>query len=249
MFIDRFGAPARMLTMIPAGVVLAVAACASGDAAQTALADTTTAVLQPAVVSEAPSRAAGATAALRFIVAPTGNQARYRVREQLAGKDLPNDAVGATDGVTGMITVDSAGAVVASESRFTVDMAALKSDHDRRDGYVRRRLLETDRFPTVELAPTAVRGLPVPLPAANAASDSGTFEMLGDLTIRGVTRPTTWRVTAQYQGGRITGTASTGFTFEQFALTQPRVPVVLSVADTIRLEYDFTLVRDTSAGS
>jgi hypothetical protein len=36
---------------------------------------------------------------------------------------------------------------------------------------------------------------------------------------------------------------STAFTFDDFQLNQPRVPIVLSVADTIRLEYDFRLVR------
>jgi hypothetical protein len=38
--------------------------------------------------------------------------------------------------------------------------------------------------------------------------------------------------------------ASTRFTFADFGIAQPRVPVVLSVADTIGLEYSFTLVRD-----
>jgi len=60
--------------------------------------------------------------------------------------------------------------------------------------------------------------------------------------VRGVTRPTVWQVTARYDRGRIMGSARTAFTFADFDLTQPRVPVVLSVADTIRLEYDFTLV-------
>jgi hypothetical protein len=55
-------------------------------------------------------------------------------------------------------------------------------------------------------------------------------------------------VTAHQDAGRVSGTASTGFTFADFGLTQPRVPVVLSVADTIRLEYDFTLLRQAVAG-
>ena len=192
----------------------------------------------------APLPAATSAAALRFVVAPSGNEARYRVREQLVGRDLPNDAVGATSGVTGAISVDAKGNVLPGESKFVVDVSALKSDKDRRDGYVRRRLLETDSFPTVTLVPKTVRGLPAKLPAAAA---TGTFELTGDLTVHGVTRPTTWRGTARYENGTITGTASTGFTFAEFGLTQPRVPVVLSVADTIRLEYDFTLVPDTSA--
>ena len=37
--------------------------------------------------------------------------------------------------------------------------------------------------------------------------------------------------------------ASTAFTFDDLKLEPPRVPVLLSVADTIRLEIDFDIVR------
>lgn len=176
--------------------------------------------------------------ALELVVAPEGNEARYRIREQLVGLDLPNDAVGATSGVTGGIAFDAAGKVVPSASKFVVNVASLKSDKDRRDGYVRGRILQTQENPTVELSPTAVRGIGLPLPT----SGSRTFEVLGDLTVRGVTKPTTWQVTATFDAGRVAGTAATTFTFAEFGLTQPRVPVVLSVADSIRLEYTFSLV-------
>ena len=46
--------------------------------------------------------------------------------------------------------------------------------------------------------------------------------------------------------GYVVGTATTSFTFKDFGIPQPRVPVVLSVADTIRLEYDFRFVPDTT---
>jgi hypothetical protein len=58
-----------------------------------------------------------------------------------------------------------------------------------------------------------------------------------------VTRPTTWQVAAKRSGSDITGTGWTAFTFEDVQLAQPRVSIPLSVADTIRLEYDFHLVR------
>ena len=41
-----------------------------------------------------------------------------------------------------------------------------------------------------------------------------------------------------------TGIAKTMITFEQFGLTKPRVAVVVSVTDEIRLEIDFTVVRE-----
>ena len=185
--------------------------------------------------------------AIRFTVAASGNTARYRVREQLMGRDLPNDAVGETGEVAGAVTVDSAGRLIPGQSRFVVRTTALKSDSDRRDGYVRRRLLEAEQYPTVELVPTALRGLPARL-SPSTLTGPVTFDLIGDLTVRGVTRPTTWRVTVRQSGEKLTGTASTKFTFAEFGITPPRVPIVLSVADTIGLEYDFTLTRDGPGG-
>ena len=95
-----------------------------------------------------------------------------------------------------------------------------------------------EQYPQAEFVPTAVRGLTPPLPG----SGTRTFELVGNLTVHGVTKPTTWAVTATSQNNQVTGNASTMFTFADFGLQQPRVPIVLSVGDTIRLEYDFTLV-------
>src|SRR5690606_13469221 len=174
-------------------------------------------------------------AAVRLELLPTGNEARYLVQEQLVGLDLPNDAVGRTSAVTGRISFDESGKVIPAESEIVIEVGGLTSDKERRDGYVSRRLLETETHPTVVLQPTAVRGLPFPLPT----SGSRRFELVGDLTVKGVTRPTTWKVNADFAGDTARGTAATAFTFDDFQLAQPRVRVVLSVADTIRLEYDF----------
>lgn len=181
---------------------------------------------------------ASGVAAIRYVTASVGNAARYRIREQLVGLDLPNDAVGETLGVTGVIAADAKGNVIASESRFVVDVTALKSDKERRDGFVRRRVLETDANPTVTFVPTAVKGLTLPLPRSGRQS----FEMIGDLTVKRKTRQALWKVDAQFRPDRITGTASTSFTFADYGIDQPRVPVVLSVDETIKLELDFTLV-------
>ena len=221
-----------------AGPLLAtviVASCQQGEAATPGV---------NASASAPVSQVSGGDVALpatdgpQLVVAPTGNEVRYRVREQLAGFDLPNDAVGATPEVSGGIAFDANGKVVPASSKFVVNVATLKSDKDRRDGYIRGRLLETSQFPTVELVPTALRGLTLPVPT----SGSKTFQVVGDLTVHGVTKPTTWQVDATFDRGRVNGTAATSFVFSDFGLTQPRVPVVLSVADTIKLEYTFSLV-------
>jgi polyisoprenoid-binding protein YceI len=164
---------------------------------------------------------------------------RYRVRERLVGADLPNDAIGETKALTGAIEFDSKGKVIAQSSKFTVDAGTFVSDKDRRDGYVRRRLLDSETYPSVVLVPTGVSGIALPLPASGTLP----FEMTGDLTVRGVTRPTTWKGSAQFKDGQVTGSAATAFTFDDIKMDQPSVPVLLSVADTIRLEIDFNLFR------
>jgi polyisoprenoid-binding protein YceI len=192
--------------------------------------------------AQAQMPAAPSNAALRLETTSTGNQARYRVREQLVNVDLPSDAVGSTGAVAGAIAFDSAGRIIPSASRFEVQVSGLTSDRTRRDGYVRGPLLETERHPTVVFAPTAVRALQLPLPQSGSQS----FELLGNLTVKGVTRPTTWQVSAQFAPDAVTGTSSTAFTFADFGLRQPRVLVLLSVADTIRLDYAFRLAPTKS---
>jgi polyisoprenoid-binding protein YceI len=212
------------------------AACSSGEP-QTAYADS--APRQKAIAGGSASITPQPGAALRFVLSPDGSTARYRVRERLVGKDLPNDAVGETKALTGAISIDSSGKVIRQASKFVVNAGTFVSDQRRRDGYVRGRLLESDSYPEVVLLPTAVSGISLPLPT----SGSRPFEMTGDLTVRGVTRPTVWKGTAQFQDGKVTGSAATSFTFDDIQMEQPRVPVLLSVADTIRLEIDFDLVR------
>ena len=101
---------------------------------------------------------------LRFSVVPERSEARYRVREQLAGINFPSDAVGTTNAVEGRISLDAQGHVLTNDSRLTVDLRRLQSDKDRRDNYIRRNTLETDRYPMAVFVPTEVRGLPFPSP-------------------------------------------------------------------------------------
>jgi polyisoprenoid-binding protein YceI len=177
-------------------------------------------------------------ARIQLVIAPAGNTARYLVREQLAGFDFPNDAVGETSHISGVVVFDAGGNVIADASRIVVNITGLTSDSNRRDGFIQRNTLQSETYPEVVLVPLQTRGLVFPLPE----SGSGTFDIVGNLTIRDVTKPTSWRVTARFGEGNLTGTARTEFTFEEFGMEKPSVRSVLSVADAIRLEFDFTMV-------
>jgi polyisoprenoid-binding protein YceI len=177
-------------------------------------------------------------APVRYLVAD-GSEVRYRVREQLVGLSFPNDAVGATSTIDGGVAFDAQGRVRRGDSRFTVDLRTLRSDEARRDNYLRRNTLETERYPTVTFVPTEARRLPFPLPQSGTVP----FELVGELTVKEATRPVTWDATATIDGPRIGVRARTAFRFADFNLPVPRVAVVLSVEDDIKLEADLVLRR------
>ena len=174
-----------------------------------------------------------------FAFSPGEGKARYRVREQLVNLTLPNDAVGETDQITGSVAILPDGTVDGENSRFEVNLASLVSDQSRRDNFLRNNVLQTGQYPSAVFIPRSITGLEWPVPASGAVQ----FQLLGDLTIRDVTREVTWDVSGTLQDGTGTGQAVTRFTFADFNLTQPRVPVVLSIEDEIVLEVEGTIRR------
>jgi polyisoprenoid-binding protein YceI len=212
--------------IVVAATAAMLAACGTSD---------TGVVSQTSGGEVAASVASGKAPAVLLVVDTTATEVRYRVRERLVGNELDNDAIGVTRAVTGQIALAADGSLVPEASKITINVTGLKSDQDRRDNFVRRRLLVTDSFPTVVFAPTAITNGPKTIPT----SGNGTFTLVGTLTVRGVTKPTTWTVAARYLPTTVLGSASTAFTFKDFTITQPRVPILLSVSDTIKLEGDF----------
>jgi polyisoprenoid-binding protein YceI len=205
----------------------------------------------PSVASSAPTQApatavpvaaapaAVAAGATRWTLDPAGSEARFKAREQLAGHDLPNDAIGKTKSVQGSIVVDKQGAVSADQSKFEVDLGSLTSDQSRRDNFIKRSTLDTAQYPTVVFVPTGVTGLPSPIPDIGV----GDFQLTGNMTIHGVTKPVTWDVSAKKSGNQLAGRASTVIKLVDYGMTPPKVPLVLSIEDNITLEIDFVMVQ------
>lgn len=170
----------------------------------------------------------------------TGSKARYRVREQLAGISFPSDAVGTTEGVTGVVVVNPDGTLDASASKITVDLKTLSSDQQMRDGYIQNRTLETAKYPTLEFVPKKVVGLPAgPLPTTGQAG----FQLVGDMTLHGVTSEVTWNVVSTFANDAVAGRATTTLNFETFKMTKPTLARLMSVEDKIELEIEFRCQR------
>jgi polyisoprenoid-binding protein YceI len=188
----------------------------------------------PAARPPAPPPTAGAT----FQV--TSGTASYRVNEQMVGIDFPNEAIGMTDGVTGTLKINPDG-TITPESKLSADLRNLKSDQDRRDNFIKTRVLETEKFPDAVFVPRKIDGLPKMIPSAGQVGVS----ISGDLTVHGVTKPVTFRGYAIFNAGDSTasGRATTSFSFSDFGLTKPKIPLLLSVDDKINLDLVYHFKR------
>jgi polyisoprenoid-binding protein YceI len=236
--------------ILPIVVLLfSLSACAPNQvpASSPAAATATTAPVQPTSVmvtntgevkpTDQPASGDSSAPGIVYQIVPENSKANYRVTEQLVNNDLPNDAIGVTNGISGSITMLPDGTIDKTKSKFTVDLTSLQSDKSMRDNFVKRNILDTANYPNAVFVPTEIKGLPSPLPQ----SGSVTFQVSGDLTIKDVTRPVIWDVTGEIKNGIATGKATTAFKFADFNLNQPKVPVVLSVVDKITLEVDVAL--------
>jgi polyisoprenoid-binding protein YceI len=173
----------------------------------------------------------------------SGSKAEYRVREQLARLNFPNDAVGTTESITGALVVRPDGSFTP-DSKLTVDLRTLKTDEAKRDGYVRANTLQTDQYPRAEFLARRQTGLPRPLPTSGAAN----FQLTGDLTLHGVTAEQTWDVAATFAGDAVNAKATTRFNFAKYKITVPRIFGLISVEDDIRLELNIRMRRIATQG-
>lgn len=179
-----------------------------------------------------------------FTVVTTESQASYIVDEEFLVDALSKlginagqvVVVGTTPGVSGEIKLDFEQADWVQAAQFTVDMTGLRTDQDRRDTWLRDNAIQTDRFPQATFVKTAVSGLP----ASVSEGEEVTFEMTGDLTVRDVTRPVTFVVTAVLSGDTIQGTATTRLNLTDLGIEPPNFVRTLTVADPFTIEVSLT---------
>lgn len=194
-------------------------ALGSGDL-DAALATTTVAPTAPATAdtattatTEPPATTAPAAGeASGTWTASTDSVLGYRVQEVLGGIDV--EAAGRTSQVTGSLTIDGTQATAAE---FSVDMASITSDSDRRDGQFRGRIMSVDQFPTATFVLTA----PIEFGSVPAEGETLTATATGDLTLRGTTRSVTFDVEAKLDGGRIGVLGSIPILFSDYAIPDP----------------------------
>lgn len=167
----------------------------------------------------------------------------YRVREKLLSLPAPNDAVGRTNALTGGLRIerDAAGGVTVSDLHLTADVSTLKSDQDRRDDHMHTMAIESAKYPTATFVSTA----PIVVPASVVQGGRATFDVAGNFTVHGVTKPVVIPVEAQRAGDRVEVVGSFTFGWDLFDMVRPNLSYVTVEADPT---LEFQVFFDADSG-
>ena len=197
---------------------------AAGSSSETTDAETAT-------TAEADVQSAGE---ILFEINEDNAQAGFALGEVLRGTQTT--VVGITDQVAGQISFDPADLSTVQIGIFRVDARTLATDSDMRDRAIQNEILDTGSYEYITFTPADVAGLPDSIGVGETIS----FTISGDLTIRDVTQPVTFAVTATFVSeNELTGTASATIARDDYNLTIPSVPQVAGVDDAVEIIVDF----------
>ncbi|MDI6695023.1 MAG: YceI family protein [Anaerolineales bacterium] len=194
----------------------------------------------PAVTQETddPAQAADPTAGevVIYQINQDGSEAHFNIFEELRG--APKDVIGTTNQIAGQVAVNLNDLSTAQVGEILINARALTTDDSRRNQAIRNRILFTDQYEFIRFQPTQISGLS----GSAAPGQTFTFQISGDLTIKDVTHPIVFDVTAQVESDeRISGLAKATISRADFNLIVPSVPFVANVGDNILLEISFVL--------
>ncbi len=169
-------------------------------------------------------------------IVPDQSEASYEVQEQFLSRDLPNQAIGNTNAVTGEFQFSLHGKPSGKVTNITVDLSKLTSDESRRDNRIRTQWLESSKFPNAVFTSTDAQGLPETYTEGQDVS----FKLTGNMTIRDVTKPVTFDVTGKLVGDTITGSATSQILMKDFGIDAPSIAGMLTVKDGVTIKLNFT---------
>lgn len=170
-----------------------------------------------------------------YAISQDNSEVTFTMSEILRG--APTTVIGATSQVAGEIAVDLNDLSTAQVGAIQINARTLETDEDRRNQAIRNRILFTDNYEFITFTPTEIIGLS----GSAVPGQPVSFQITGDLTIRDMTQPITFEVTAQVdENGHLIGSAVTTINRADFDLSIPSVPFVAEVSEEVELALNFT---------
>ncbi len=178
-----------------------------------------------------------------FIIVPAESKAFYEMDEEFFQGALSkygisvgsSKTIGSTDKVEGTLQLDLENATVGT-NQFTVDLPSLETDQSLRDEWIRKNALESNTYPLATFVASEIRNAP----ATYSEGSEATFQLVGEITIREITQPAVFDVTATLVGNTITGVATAPLKLTDFDIEPPNFAGTLTVKDDFVVRLEFT---------
>ncbi len=213
----------------PSGAITAIPVAVSTDTQQAALpSETIEGAVTPQQAADLP------TGLVTAELVQAESQARFIIDEVL--NDQPNTVVGVTDQVAAQIVIDPTNPANVQMGPVQVDVRTLVTDSGNRNRAIQNIILDTSNYEFITFTPKSFVGLP----DTGAVGDTFVFQIVGDLTIRDITREVTFDATVTVDSAtRMHGLVSATISRSNFKLEIPDVPFVASVDQDVKLELEF----------
>ena len=172
---------------------------------------------------------------LATVEAKATPDASIMVNEVFLRENRPYRAVGTTNVVSGTFVVSTEGVPAGKVTKIQIDLRTLQSDSGRRDNAIRERWLESNTYPYAEFVSTNALNLPDSYQAGSQVS----FNLVGDMTVHGVTKSVEWLVDGTLTGDTVQGQATTIINMSDFGITAPNIANMIKVEDEVELMVQF----------
>ncbi|MBX3083346.1 MAG: YceI family protein [Anaerolineae bacterium] len=191
--------------------------------------DATTAATPEATTPSTP------TASDLFVVRVVGaeSEACYQVGEVFFdSNDEFNLAVGVTKTIDGFVQIDRANVANSQIGEIVINIAEFQSDNPRRDGIIRDRWLESNKYPLAKFIGATFVGLP-----ARPYQDGEVlaFDITGNLEVHATTKQVTFHMQGSLTGDTLVVTGYADVKMSDFGFSAPEIGGMLKANDEARL--------------
>ncbi len=218
-------APAQAATPVQATTPAAAQATTGSPVASAPSPATSPAVASPAVATQGQQT---------YQIRQESSQARFVIDEVLRGS--PFTVNGTTNQISGQILVDPTRPSSAQLGTIRIDARTFATENSQRDRAIQNWVLQTAQYPEITFTPKQLMGLP----ATGNVGETYTFQIVGDLTVHGVTREETFDATlTPASSDRLVGDASTTIRYADWGISIPQVPAVAGVNEVVQLQLRF----------
>jgi polyisoprenoid-binding protein YceI len=163
------------------------------------------------------------------------SEVRFRINEILLGN--VTEVIGASKQVAGDFIVNFSDPAASQLGEIVINARTLKTDNEFRDQSLRGQILQTGDNEFIRFIPTELSALPT---EPVSVGDTITFDVTGDLTIKGTTNAVTFNASVTIESEeRMSGFASVTVLYADFGIDIEAPPSVSGVDDDVILEIDF----------